>query len=361
MKYILGLMSGTSCDGVSLALCSFQKNKFKIHAHADFPYRSSLRGKLNHSLALKTPELSQLHFELGIYFADCAAKFLKKIGISKSQIAGIGSHGQTLYHGPKDHPRNTLQLGEASFLAERFGCPVVSDFRPRDIAAGGSGAPLIPFFDAYFFGKGRNIALQNIGGIGNVTFLSKTGKIIAFDTGPGNCLIDLAVHQMSRGKKKFDEAGKIAKSGWIDAQAIQKMIRHPFFKEKPPKSTGRELFNRDFIQKYVRHLNNQDQIATLTFFTAYSIFESYRKFLPSIQQVIVSGGGSRNLTLMRHLEKLFGKVPVHSIESLGIPTQAKEPAAFAFFAWRALHHKINHAPQGTGAKKSRILGKLIFP
>lgn len=359
MTLALGLMSGTSCDGVSIALCRFSRKKLQVLHHTDYPYPASILNPLKRSLALTTPEISRLHFAIGIYFAECAVRFLKGHHISSSRIEVIGSHGQTLYHGPQDRPQNTLQIGEPSFLAEKTGVPVVSDFRPRDIAAGGSGAPLIPFFDRFFFGGKKNTALQNIGGIGNVTFLGKKGNTLAFDTGPGNCLIDLAVQKMTRGKFSYDAGGKIASQGWIDQKAVQKMLRHPYFSQRPPKSTGRELFNQKFTDIYLKNLRPQDQIATLTFFTAYTIHESAVRFLPaSPSELIVSGGGSKNKTLMKHLESLFAKTRVRTIEDWGIPTQAKEPAAFAFFALQALRGKINHEPKGTGAHGPRILGKI---
>lgn len=359
MTLALGLMSGTSCDGVSLALCRFSGKKLQVLHHTDYPYPASILNPLKRSLELTTPEISKLHFSLGIYFADCAVRFLKSHHIPFSKIEVIGSHGQTLYHGPQDLPQNTLQIGEPSFLAEKIGAPVVSDFRPRDIAAGGSGAPLIPYFDHVFFSGSKNTALQNIGGIGNVTFLGKNGKTLAFDTGPGNCLIDLAVQKMTRGAFSYDAGGKIAAQGWIDQKAVRKMIRHPYFSQKPPKSTGRELFNQKFIDSYLKKLRPHDQIATLTFFTAYTIHESAVRFLPaSLSELIVSGGGSKNKTLMKDLESLFAKTRVRTIEDWGIPTQAKEPAAFAFFALQALRGKINHEPKGTGANGARVLGKL---
>ncbi len=186
------------------------------------------------------------------------------------------------------------------------------------------------------------------------------GGMIAFDTGPGNCLMDLAIQKITRGRKSFDQNGEMASKGWIDLSAIQKMIRHPFFNQKPPKSTGRELFNQIFL-RHVSHLKSEDQLATLTFFTAYSIYISYQKFLPkSFSKLIVSGGGSKNPVLMNDLRNLFGAAKVFSIEKLGIPTQAKEPAAFAFFAWQAIHKKVNHCPEGTGAKGVRILGKITY-
>lgn len=358
MTLALGIMSGTSADGASLALCRFRAKNLEVLFHKNYAYSAGLQKQILRAAELKTPELSRLNFTLGNFFADAAIKFLKQAKCPASKVAVIGSHGHTVYHGPNDKPRNTLQIGEASVIAEKTGIPVVSDFRPRDIAAGGEGAPLIPFFDQTFFGN-KKTALQNIGGIGNVTFTDR-GKILgAFDTGPGNCLMDLVIQKHSKGRLSFDANGRLAARGFIRVNAVKKMITHPFFSKRPPKSTGRELFNEKFLSRFLPAMPVEDKLATLNFFTAYSIFESYRHFGPGkITKIIVSGGGSKNLTLLQNLQKLFRPLPVISIESFGIPTQAKEPAAFAFFALRALQNKINHAPEGTGARKARILGKI---
>lgn len=365
MKWALGIMSGTSGDGVSLALCRFHQYSFKILREQTYPYPKSIATLLknvtaNSRVRPTLAEISRLNAILGIYFADCAVDFLKESRTSFSKIAVIGSHGHTVYHGPNDKPRNTLQLGEPSYLAERIGVPVISDFRPRDIAAGGQGAPLVPFFDDYFYGGGKIRALQNIGGIGNVTLVGMRVKTIAFDTGPGNCLIDLEMERYSKGRLKFDRNGMLGAKGEVNMTAIYEMLRHPYFYQKPPKSTGRELFNQAFIDRYLKKESFLNRIATLTFFTAASIFKSYEEFLPKPHEILVSGGGTKNKTLMRHLSDLFNQTPVKPMETLGIPSQAKEPAAFAFFAWTALQKRTNHAPQTTGAKHACVLGKLTF-
>ncbi len=352
MTLALGLMSGTSGDGVSLALADFTGRKFKTLGCLTYPYPSSLSKKINSAVHLKTPELSLLNAELGLYFAQCAVRFLKKFPGRKIKV--IGSHGHTVFHAGSGKPAHTFQLGEPSYLAERTGIPVVSDFRPRDIAAGGQGAPLIPFFDDFFFGD-KPRALQNIGGIGNVT-LAGGKKLIAFDTGPGNCLMDWAARKYF--KKNYDKGGQIAAGGKIDFKSAEAMARHTYFKKLPPKSTGRELFNETFIPASLKKQKPADILATLTFFTAFSIKESYQAFLPPVREVLVSGGGALNLTLMKHLKNLLTPVPVLSIEKSGIEAQAKEPAAFAFFALRALEGKVNHCPAGTGAKHAVILGKI---
>lgn len=356
----IGLMSGTSLDGLSIALCRFNQKTFDLLHYKTYPYPEVLTKKISRGLNLKTPELSQLNTELGHFYANRLVQFLKKHRISSKKICVIGSHGQTIYHGIGDRFKNTLQIGEPSFLAEQTGIPVVADFRVRDIAAGGEGAPLIPYFDQYFFGQGSCRALQNIGGIANVTVVGKSNPLLAFDTGPGNCLIDWAIQRATRNKLKFDRNGEIARKGSINHAVIRQMMAHPYFKKRPPKSTGRELFNEKFIPSSLLKEKTSDLIATLTYFTAYSIYQSYQTFIPQkISEIIVSGGGALNKTLMNHLKELFHPVPVTSIEKFGIPAQAKEPVAFAFFALQALNGKINHLPQGTGAKSARILGKII--
>lgn len=371
-RLALGIMSGTSADGVSLALASFQGQKIKVLAHHTFPYPSSFRYLLLNAANLKTPEISELNVSLGNYFANCADKFLKQHHLKSSTIAVIGSHGHTVWHGDRhffgvSHRKrgqtwHTLQIGEPSFIAEKTGIPVVADFRMRDIAAGGEGAPLIPFFDDYFFGNGPLRALQNIGGIGNVTLVGKSVKqVTAFDTGPGNCLMDWAVQKITKGKMEYDRGGKIAARGSIHAKAVVEMSRHPYFLKRPPKSTGRELFNETFIPRYLLKKRPEDLVATLTYFTAHTIYESYKRFLPAnLSEIIVSGGGALNPVLMKLLKKIFAPVSMRTIEEYGIPAQAKEPAAFAFFALQALKRKINHSPSGTGARHACILGKIIL-
>lgn len=360
MSFALGLMSGTSADGVSLVLCSFQKRNFKILNYLTSPYPPALSQQLIEGIHLKTPQISRLNILLGNFFADSILKFLKSSKVAAKNIAVIGSHGHTIYHGGSDKPKNTLQIGEPCVIAEKTGIPVIADFRMRDLACGGEGAPLIPFFDQTFFGGGKRRALQNIGGIANVTIVGKSSPLLAFDNGPGNCLIDWAVRKISRGRRHFDQGGRIAARGRVNRKAVLRMAKYPYFKKIPPKSAGREIFNEDFVPPLLKKALPEDLVATLTYFTAYSIDQSYRSFVrQSISEIIVSGGGAFNQTLMNHLKTLFAPVPVRSIEEYGIPAQAKEPAAFAFFAWEALHGRINHSPQGTGARKAAILGKFV--
>jgi anhydro-N-acetylmuramic acid kinase len=356
-------MSGTSADGVSAALGQFKSKTFKLIGHLTHAYPSEIFEKIQERGSLSTADLSSLNVRLGEEFAQTANRLLKKLQVKPEAVACIGSHGQTIYHGPRDAVKNTLQIADPAVIAERTGISVVSHFRQRDIAVGGEGAPLIPFFDQYFFGAGPIRAFQNIGGIANVTVVGKGVKEpLAFDTGPGNGLMDMAVRTITHGKEYFDNHGQRAKHGKIDMECVGRMMQHEYFKRPPPKSTGPELFNESFLREFLGekiHSHPDDALATLNYFTCLAIQEAYRSHIFKrypVTEVVVSGGGVHNKTLMKKLECLFAPIPVKSIESFGLPSQAKEPLAFAFFGWRCLHNKINHLPNGTGAKQARVLG-----
>ena len=356
----LGLMSGTSADGLSIALASFKAKQFQLKGYAEFPYPKALAEIIRLAANLPAASLSQLNFSLGHYFADKTLAFLKKEGVPPSRIAVIGSHGQTVYHGPYDRTPNTLQIAEPAVIAEKTGVTVVADFRPRDIAAGGEGAPLMPFFDHTFFSSSGGRALQNIGGIANVTFVKKGAKPLAFDNGPGNTLLDHAVRILTKGQKDYDRAGAWARKGKIVMPVVKRLAQNPYFKKQPPKSTGPELWNDSLLPAGLWKERPEDILATLTFFTASSIAGSYKLFAPfRIKEVIVSGGGALNLCLMDHLARLLAPARVVSIETYGVPVQAKEPLAFAYFGLCALQGKINHLPAATGARGPRVLGKII--
>ena len=362
MSIALGLMSGTSCDGVSAALARFTGRHLRVIAEHTSPYSIQLVRRLRRGPELAARELSALNMELGEYFAHAVWRLLKAAKISPRAIAVIGSHGHTIYHGPRDAVPSTFQLGEPAVIAQRTGIPIVANFRPRDLAAGGEGAPLIPYFDETFFGGQAVRAMQNLGGMANVTVVGRRITTMAFDTGPGNCLIDLVVQQMSRGRLQYDRHGRLALRGRIDHRAVERLWRHPYFQRPLPKSTGRELFNATLLRRvFGSQLASAPDavLATLTYFTAFSIAESYRRVIPHrIQEVIVSGGGVRNHTLMAHLARCLVPIPVRSIEQYGIPAQAKEPIAFAFLALRALRGQINHLPRTTGARTACILGTI---
>jgi anhydro-N-acetylmuramic acid kinase len=342
----VGLMSGTSADGVSAALVRIGPGRaVQVLRHFTSPYSRAEQARL---LALRdatTSELSEANALLGRRFAAAARRVMRG---AKPRV--IGSHGHTVWHSPGRH---TLQIGEASIIAEETGVDVVADFRPRDIAAGGQGAPLVPFFDEFVFGGTRNRrALLNIGGIANVTLVGGGKPVIAFDTGPGNGLIDEMVRRFTRGRESFDRGGRLARSGRVDAELLHRLGDHPYFRKRPPKSTGRELFGPEYLPRA-----SLDAIATLTLLTAQTIAGALRRFAPA--EVIVSGGGVFNNTLMDHLEWLLRPADVVTSDVHGIPALAKECAAFALLAVRAIDGLPNTVPSATGARRAVSAGKIV--
>jgi anhydro-N-acetylmuramic acid kinase len=348
----VGIMSGTSADGASLAAVRIQARRLKLLAHRTFPYPRPLRGRVLAAREARTPELSALHAELGRFFAGCARVFL---GRGRADL--IGSHGQTVWHEPGRH---TLQLGEAAEIAAATGVTTVCDFRPADIAAGGQGAPLVPYFDGFLW-RGRPVVLLNIGGIANLTVPGRSLRDTAgFDTGPGNCLIDEAM-RIAFGRE-YDREGRVAAKGKIDASLLRR-LEHPWLSKRPPKSTGRELFSREFLlERAGRELRRrpEDVVATLTFFTSRTIAQAIRRFVTRpVQEVIVSGGGAFNRTLMGHLEWMVWPAAVRPIDVYGFPPLSKEPAAFALLAVEAIRGVAANVPFATGARRPAVLGKIV--
>jgi len=358
----LGLMSGTSADGVSVAALSLKP--FRILGHKTYAYKPELRRRILAAPRGTVAELSLLNFELGRLFADAAAKFCRDAKVPLSRVTCVGSHGQTVLHSPYGKIPHTLQIGEASFIAEKLGVPVLSDFRPRDMAAGGQGAPLVPFFDEYVYGGGKPVLLQNIGGIANIAAAGKGVRAPGFDTGPGNCLMDIAVSMATGGRMGFDRNGALAGRGRADESKTTKLLKLPYFSQKPPKSLDRNQFGAEFLARHFGRVtaeNAPDVLATLNFFTAASIADAARRFvLPrcAARKMLVSGGGALNPVLMRNLRRLMPGVEVLSSSETGLPELAKEPACFALLACLALRGKINHCPRATGARGARVLGKL---
>lgn len=358
-------MSGTSGDGVSVVLAEFGSRSFKILDYSTFPYPSDLSGALQNSARLAVPQLSFLNVRLGDFFSRGVLDVLKRNRISPAKVKVVGSHGQTVYHGPNEIPPSTFQIGEPAVIAEKTGITVISDFRARDVAAGGQGAPLTPFFFHYFYGDGPVRAFQNIGGIANVAVVGKKlSKPVAFDTGPGNCLIDWAARTISNGTKTMDLDGSQAGKGAVLPEVLQELTRHSYYSLRPPKSTGREIFGEEYIPSSIKNLivrRPNDALRTLTALTAVSIHQSYKDFIFSRckpSEVVLSGGGALNPTLTKHIQDLFSPLPVRSIADDGIHPQALEPLAFAFFALRAMNGKPNHLPSVTGARGERLLGKI---
>jgi anhydro-N-acetylmuramic acid kinase len=365
-RLALGLMSGTSCDGVSVALAQYANGGgspgVRVLAHRTVPYSATLLSELRRAEALNARQLSRLNMVLGEWFARAALGLLRRARVAPSRVTVVGSHGHPVYHGPRDRVPSTLQIGEPAVIAERTGIPVVAQFRMRDVAAGGEGAPLVPAFDEACFGGGPVRALQNIGGIANVTVVGRGIRTIAFDTGPGNGLMDLVVQRASRGRLAYDAGGRLAAGGRVNEPALKMLLRHPYFRRPPPKSTGRETFNEALLERvFGSHVRRapHDVLATLNALTALSIVEGIRRFVPQRPtELIVSGGGARNQTLIRHLARLFAPIPVRRIERYGIPAQAKEPVAFAWLALRAVQGRPNHLPHTTGARHACLLGSM---
>jgi len=375
---VAGLMSGTSVDGIDVAIVDITGQKVRLLAFDVFPYPPALRREI---LRLCSPESARLdnichyNFVLGEVFADAIIKLCSKSGIPLNSIDLVGSHGQTIYHNPRGGRYNrkaigsTLQIGEPSIIAQRIGITTVADFRPRDMAAGGEGAPLGPYADYILFGHGRlSRAVQNIGGIANVTFLPRGCKqddIIAFDTGPGNVVIDSIIRLISTDRRRFDPAGKMAAQGTVNKKLLNEMLRHPFLRRRPPKSTGREEFGSAFATRIYQKatqkgLSNNDLVATVTAFTANSIAQAYHQFLPTMpDEVILCGGGSHNNTLMEMLRSELPNAKMLSTEDFGISVDAKEAVSFAILAWATIKGLTNNVPGATGADRPVVLGKII--
>jgi anhydro-N-acetylmuramic acid kinase len=409
---VAGLMSGTSADGVDVAIVDIRDRRVRVLAFDTFSYSSALRKEI---LCLCRPETARLdqicHYNhvLGEVFAEAVIRLCKKSGISLRSIDVVGSHGQTIYHNPKGgrfsgHAiGSTLQIGEPSRIAQRTGITTVADFRPRDIAAGGEGAPLVPYADGVLFRDERLCrTVQNIGGIANLTFLpplegsteirvpcprlrghaqlSKGRKtclrerrhgtphrvdVLAFDTGPGNMIIDGMMRLVTKGRRQYDRGGAMAAQGVVHEEILHEMLRHPFFRRRPPKSTGREQFGQQYCQWFYdaarrEGLLPEDMLATVTAFTASSIALAYRKFLPRLpDEMILCGGGSHNATLVRMLQQRLEGVRIRPTDEFGISVDAKEAVSFAILAYATIKGIANNIPGATGASEPVVLGKIV--
>jgi anhydro-N-acetylmuramic acid kinase len=377
--YVIGLMSGTSADGVDAALVDVRGSghdlKITLKAFRTFPFPTAFRERLLQAMTGGTVEdVCHLNGALGEWFARAALKVLKAAGVSPRRVALIGSHGQTVHHLPKPRRepvigpvRSTLQLGAPAIIAERTGITTVADFRSRDVAAGGEGAPLTPYLHYQLFRHpSRARAVVNIGGISNLTYLPAGGSlqsVRAFDTGPGNMVVDGVVRSVTGGRYQFDRSGRLARVGKVDEALLRRLLQHPFLRRRPPKSTGREEFGERFIDRFVllgrlAGLSDADLVATATAFTARTIAEA-QKFLPRpVAEVVISGGGARNLTLMSMLRDAIG-TPVPPVETLGWDGRALEAVAFAVFAYQHVKGVPCNLPQVTGAKRAVVLGTMV--
>jgi len=374
-------MSGTSADGINVALVRFQtrrgaSGKPTLIGHAEYPYAVNIRRAVLAAMnaqSASVADLSRLNFLLGELYADAVLATQKRFRV-KADL--VGCHGQTIYHQGESAPylgrtvAVTWQTGEGAVVAARVGAPCVSDFRPADMAVGGKGAPLVPFLDYLFYRDSRvGRIVQNIGGIANLTAIPAGAgpeKVIAFDTGPGNMVIDAVMERLFG--KRFDRGGRVAASGTVDDGAIAKLMRTPFFREKPPKTAGREEFGREFVAKFVRlcgRTNKANVAATATAFTVRSIADAVQRFVlrrARFAEMVVSGGGAKNPTLMGMLANELSTlgVALRTSDEFGIPAEAKEAVAFALMAYETWHRRPSNVPSATGAKRSAVLGKISY-
>jgi anhydro-N-acetylmuramic acid kinase len=354
----IGLMSGTSLDGVDAALVELRGRPFLLGT--DFlPYPKSLKGTL---LALHDASSNELHraalagIELSGLYAKAVRRLLEKHGVPAQTVSAIGCHGQTVRHRPRSG--YSLQLGNPAWLAERTGISVVADFRSRDIAAGGQGAPLVPAFHAAVFQDSlRHRVIANLGGIANLTDLPRKGPVTGFDTGPGNVLLDAWTRE--RFGRDFDRSGALAARGRPVASLLKAILADPYFRRSPPKSTGRDHFSLDWLLRFsVRKHKAEDVQATLAELTACSIAKAIAKFCPGAEEVYLCGGGVRNHDLVMRLTRELGGMKIASTAELGIHPDWVEAMAFAWLAQRALKRETGNLPGVTGAKRPRVLGAI---
>ena len=371
-RRVVGLMSGTSADGIDAALVEIERSgeatRARLLAFATHPYEPALRGRVLAAGEASVAELLDLHYRVGEAFARAALAVIEPARRQGLAVHLVGSHGQTARHHPRagahDGRAATLQIGEPAVIAERTGLPVVADFRPRDVAAGGEGAPLVPLVDWLLFrAPGRVRACLNLGGIANVTVLGeRLDGLRAFDLGPANMPLDLVVAAWMGEAEGFDRDGARAARGRVDARLLAELMAHPFLALPPPKSTGREAFGRSFVEPLLaRSVGREaDLLATLTRFVAEAVADGLRRFVPGrVDEVLVSGGGARNRTLMAALGEVLAPAAVRSLETVGMDPDAKEAVAFAVLANETLFGHPGNLPGATGAVGPRVLGKIV--
>ena len=385
---VAGVMSGTSADGIDVALVRIQgrgfRSRLELLAHYQFPYADGVRRAVLSAMnarSARVADLSQLNFLLGSLYADAVRAAQRR---ARLECELVGCHGQTLYHQGGARPylgrriACTWQTGEAAVIAARTGVPVVSDFRPADMAVGGKGAPLVPFLDYALYRHRRygRIA-QNLGGIGNLTAIpprATPGQIVAFDTGPGNMVIDAVTEHLF--DRRYDRNGRLAARGEPIERILTELLRQPFFGQRPPKTAGREQFGREFVRAFLRlcrRADKNDIVATATALTARSIGIAVRRFvLPLVdsaepkpgrfRELVASGGGTKNATLMRMIREELSalKIRVRTTDDFGLPSEAKEATAFALLAYQTWRRLPSNVPSATGAKLPAVLGKISY-
>jgi anhydro-N-acetylmuramic acid kinase len=369
-------MSGTSVDGVDAALAEIGDERPRpsvrlvAHAHRDYP--APLRAAIlaaGEGEPLTAADIARLRVRVGEEHADAALACANAAGLTPEDVDAVATHGQTVAHLPLERPPATLQLVDAALIAEGLRAVVVADFRSADVAAGGEGAPLVPFGDWILFtDAARARAILNVGGIANVTVLPANASrddVLAFDTGPGNMVIDAVTARVTEGRLAYDAGGELAARGAVDTSLLDRALSHEYFARRPPKSTGRETFGADFADDLLdsgRGLAPEDLVATATAVSARSIVDAFRDFVPtSVDEVVVAGGGARNPTLLRMLAQALGGVPLRSTDELGIPAEAREALAFAILGAFALRGEPNTLPRCTGARRAVVGGAVYRP
>ena len=379
------MMSGTSADGVEVALVRIDGAppalKMKLEHHMQVPLRPPIRAailNLANGESTSTREISHLNFAVGEEFARAALTALKRWRLPLSSVDLIGSHGQTIFHQGEpikflhaSRIASTLQIGEPSIIAERTGITTIADFRPADMAAGGQGAPLVPFVDyLLYLDRSRGRAALNIGGIANVSVIpahAKPRDVFAFDTGPGNMIVDGLVQQMSEGSEHYDHNARLAFAGRLIPELLDRLLTEPYLHKRPPKTTGREQFGKGYTAKLIswareRRIPPEDLIRTATVFTALTIARALREFVfprAPIKDLIVAGGGTQNPLIMAQLAAALPEVEIVPSRQFGVPEAAKEAFAFAVLAYEAYHGRINNLPAATGARHGAVMGKLV--
>jgi anhydro-N-acetylmuramic acid kinase len=382
---VLGLMSGTSADGMDIALTKISGAPPRLDAqllqHTTVHFPAKVRKEILR-VAEQTPipagNLSQLNFRLGAIYADAALTACKRFRIDPKQIALIGNHGQTIFHqGPRvpylGRPTaSTLQIGEPAVIAAHTGITTVGDFRPADMGVGGQGAPLVPYADYLLY---RHVTLGrvclNLGGIANLTVLPagcQPSQVFAFDTGPANMLVDALVQHFTHGEQSFDKGAALAVQGRANPGLLHQLLKDPYLKLAPPKSTGREYYGRAYVTELLalgrKHkAKPADLIRAATIFTALSVIDALNRFvLPKhkIHQLVVSGGGAKNPLMLAQIAAALPKISVLCSSELGVPTEAKEALAFALMAYETFHHRASNLPSATGAHSPAVLGKICY-
>ena len=371
-KTIISMMSGTSLDAIDACIVKiFDDFSFEVIDSYSLCYPENIRDKLLNLANNKgtVSDICFMNFIVGNLFAETANKLIEKANLSKDNIDFISTHGQTIWHMPEQNEidgiktGSTLQIGDISVISQKTGIMTIGDYRPKDITANGQGAPLVPFADKILFGTDKNRIIQNIGGISNSTVLSNQCDIFAFDNGPGNMLIDYCMQKFFN--KSYDKNGETALKGKTNKNWLKKLFALPYYKIIPPKSTGRELFNNNYMEEMLKYApaDKYDIIATITDLTALTISNSYEKFIlpkTSIDEIVLGGGGAYNNAIKTYLKNYLPNIPVKTHEDYNIPNKLKECIAFAYLGYFTLIKKPNNIPSCTGADMPVIMGKISY-